>query len=104
MLNPALTDRLKIVVVAGIGLLLAVILGCQVGTEDYILLALECGTILIAIVAAFSGSYFWVLAVASTFLGGSFPILQGNFTPFHIFVAVGVGKFLVADVVCGERS
>lgn len=99
MLNPALTDRLKIFVVVGIGLLLAVILGCQVGTGDYILLALECGTILIAVVAAFSGGFFWILAIASTFLSGTFPILQGQFTPFHIFVAIGVVKFLVADVV-----
>jgi hypothetical protein len=99
MLNPALLDRLKIFVVAGIGLLLAVILGYQVGTEDYILLALECATILIAIIAAFSGGYFWVLTIASTFLSGTFPVLQGQFTPFHILVAVGVVKFLVGDVV-----
>src|ERR1700751_3402653 len=99
MLNPALLDRLKIFVAAGIGLLLAVILGCQVGNEDYIVLALECGTILVAVVAAFSGGYFWVLTIASSFLSGTFPILQGQFTPFHIFVGVGVVRFLVADVL-----
>jgi hypothetical protein len=99
MLNPALLDRLEIFVVAGIGLLLAVILGFQVGTGDYFLLALEAAIIFLVVLAAFSGGFFWVLTVASTFLSGTFPILQGQFTPFHILVAAGVVKFLIADVV-----
>lgn len=99
MLNPALTDRLKIFVVAIVGLLVAVILGCQVGNEDYFLLALECAIILLAAVACFTGGFFWVLTIASSFLSGSFPVLGGQFTPFHIFVTVGVIKFLIADVV-----
>jgi O-antigen ligase len=99
MLNPLLTYRLKTLVVSVVCLLLAVILGWQVGNGDYIFLALECATILVVVAAFFLGGFFWVLAIASSFLSGTFPILQGQFTPFHIFVAVGVIKFLIADVV-----
>src|SRR5689334_24609470 len=99
MLNPLLTYRLKILIASVIGLFLAVILAWQVGNGDYIFLALECASILVVVLAFFSGGFFWVLTIASSFLAGSFPILGGQFTPFHIFVVVGVIKFLIADVV-----
>jgi O-antigen ligase len=53
----------------------------------------------VASVSLFSGGFFWVLTIASSFLGGTFPILRGSFTPFQILMAIGVAKFLITDVV-----
>ena len=99
MLDPALVIRWKLLVAAVVGLLFAVFLGTEIGGGNYIYLTFELGAILIAAVASFSGGYFWVAAIASTFLGGQFPILQGQFTPFHIFVGVAVVRFVITDVV-----
>jgi hypothetical protein len=99
MFNPALIDRFKIFLAVAIGLLLAVFLGKEIAVGNYINLSIEIGTLLIVALASFLGGYYWILTIASSFLAGTFPALQGNFTPFHFFVAVGVAKFLIADVV-----
>src|SRR5262249_42641923 len=99
MLNPAVVIRWKLFLATVVGILFAVFLGKEIGVGNYIYLTFEIGAILIAAVVSFSGGYFWVVAIASTFLGGQFPILHGQFTPFHIFVGVAVLRFLVTDVV-----
>ena len=80
-------------------LLFAIYLGYMIGNEDY-------GTLLIGTAAAgfcalwfFSGRFFWVLTIASSFLAGTFPILQGQFTPFQLLMAMGLVKFLIEDVI-----
>ncbi len=97
--NPRLTQQLKTLFLCGVGLLLAIFLGWNIGSADYwqlILAAVVFGGVFIAF---FSGRFFWVLTIASSFLGGTFPILGGQFTPFQILMAVGVAKFLIEDIV-----
>ena len=57
--------------------------------ENYAELLL--GTVIVAVAChfPFSGRFFWVLTIASSFLGGTFPILGGQFTPFQILMAIG---------------
>lgn len=97
--NPALTQRVKALLICGLGLAFATFLGTQIGAENYAELLL--GTVIVAVasVSLFSGRFFWVLTIASSFLGGTFPILGGQFTPFQILMAIGVAKFFVGDVV-----
>lgn len=99
MEDPAINNQLKSAFVGVACLLLAIFLGYIVGTEDY-------QTLLIGVVAVlgcwlwfFSGRFFWVLTIASSFLSGTFPILGGQFTPFQILMAMGLVKFLVEDVI-----
>jgi hypothetical protein len=92
-------QRLKTLFLCGVGLFVAVILGYQIGSDNYRLLLLGGLFILVAAVAIFSGRYFWVLTVASTFLGGTFPVLGGAFTPFQILMLIGVVKFVFGELV-----
>jgi hypothetical protein len=96
--NPALNQQVKVLAVGAAGLLLAVFLGNQIGSENYADLILGAVVVVVS-VAFFSGRFFWVLTIASSFLGGTFPILGGSFTPFQILMAIGVAKFLIEDVV-----
>ncbi len=50
------------------------------------------------------GTIFWVLVIASSFLGGTFPILGGAFTVFQIMVVMGAAKFVIEDLVLKRRS
>jgi O-antigen ligase/polysaccharide polymerase Wzy-like membrane protein len=99
MQDPALSQQLKVLALCGAGLLLAAFLGAQIGHENYGQLLLGAVIIFVACIALFSGRSFWVLTIASSFLGGTFPILRAAFTPFQILMAIGVAKFLVGDVV-----
>ena len=99
MNDPALAQKLKALLLCAMGLLVAVFLGSQIGHENYRPLLVGAVIIVVACVALFSGRFFWVLTIASSFLGGTFPILGGKFTPFQILMAIGVAKFLVGDVV-----
>ena len=99
MINPATAQRLKLFAVCLIGLFLAVFLGTQVGEAKYGQLLLGALVVVVASVSLFSGHFFWVLTIASSFLAGTFPVLGGAFTPFQILMAIGVAKFLVGDVV-----
>ena len=93
-----LTSKFKALLIGGVGLLLAIFLGSQIGASDYqpiifgVLIAIAC-------VLWFSGPYFWLLAIASSFLAGTFPILREHFTPFHILMAMGLAKFVIGDVI-----
>ena len=92
-------SHLKGILITTACLLLAVFLGYMIGMEDY-------GTLLTGTAIAggcslwfFSGRFFWVLTIASSFLGGTFPILQGQFTPFQLLMAMGLIKFAVEDLI-----
>ena len=98
MNNPALTQRVKALLICGLGLLFAIFIGTQIGAENYAELLLGTVIVIIACISFFSGRFFWVLTVASSFLGGTFPILGGQFTPFQILMAIGTGKFFLADI------
>ena len=94
-----LHNRLKGFLIMSACLLLAVYLGYMVGNEEY-------GTLLFGTVIAggcafwfFSGRLFWVFTIASSFLAGTFPILQGQFTPFQLLMAMGLTKFVIEDVI-----
>src|SRR5438270_12618180 len=99
MTDPALGQKLKVLALCGAGLLLAIFLGAQIGDANYGKLLLGAVIIGVACIALFSGRFFWVLTIASSFLSGTFPILGGAFTPFQILMAIGVVKFLIGDVV-----
>ena len=86
-----------------VSLLLAVLLGFVVGSEDYGSLIIGTAVVLGCCLWFFSGQFFWVLAIASSFLGGEFPILRAHFTPFQILMVMGLLKFLVEDVILHRR-
>src|ERR1051326_2219741 len=93
------TQRLKGIMISAAGLLIAVFLGLQIGNYHYITLLFGAAAIACNCISLFSGDFFWVLTIASSFLSGTFPILGGSFTPFQILMAIGVGRFLVNDIV-----
>ncbi|MFZ3376338.1 MAG: O-antigen ligase family protein [Chthoniobacterales bacterium] len=97
--NSRLTQQLQTLLLCGAGLLFAVFLGWVIGTENYQLLVL--GTVILTglLISFFMGRFLWVVTIASSFLGGTFPILGGAFTPFQILMLMGVAKFIVEDVV-----
>ena len=97
--NLAISQQVKVFLLSAAGLLLAIYLGMQIGDANYGQLLLGAVVIIVAVVGFFSGRFFWVLTIASSFLGGTFPILGGSFTPFQILMAMGVAKFLIEDVV-----
>lgn len=97
--NTAVAQRFKTFLLLAVGLLLAVLLGFNIGSENYaplLLGALIVGTLSIGL---FLGESFWVLTIASSFLQGTFPALGGSFTPFQFMMAMGVARFLVGDIV-----
>lgn len=97
--NPGLTQKLKALLICGVGLLFAVFLGTQIGAENYPQLLLGTVIVILTCVSLFSGRFFWVLAIASSFLSGTFPILGGQFTLFQILMVIGVAKFFLGDIV-----
>ncbi len=99
MRNPALGQQLKGLSLCAAGLLVAILLGFNIGSENYRPLLLGAVILIVACVALFSGRFFWVLTIASSFLTGTFPILGGAFTPFQILMVIGIAKFLIGDVV-----
>jgi len=99
MESPALAQKLKALFLCGAGLLVAAILAWNIGSQNYKPLLLGTVIVFVACIALFSGRFFWVLTIASSFLTGTFPILGAAFTPFQILMAIGVVKFLIGDVV-----
>jgi hypothetical protein len=92
-------QQLKMLLLCGVSLLFAILLGWNIGSENYGPLLLGAVVIVVTCAALFSGRFFWVLIIASSFLGGTFPILGAAFTPFQILMMIGVAKFLIGDVV-----
>jgi hypothetical protein len=104
MKSPALGQQFKTLLLWSAGLLLAIYLGWKTGSENYRLLIL-CAVIAIGFsIWFFTGRFFWVLTIASCFLGGTFPLLGGSFTPFQILMMIGVVKFVIEDVILKRRS
>jgi hypothetical protein len=99
MEGPAFGEQFKTLLLWAGGLILAILVGWKIGLSDYKTLLLVAIAILGACFAFFSGDFFWVVTIASSFLGGTFPILGGSFTPFQILMATGVAKFFVEDIV-----
>lgn len=99
MENPAITSQVKAFVIGSACLVLAIFLGYMIGTEEYASLLI--GTVVVAACSFwfFSGPYFWVVAIASSLLGGAVPILGAQFTPFQMLMAMGLVKFAVEDVI-----
>jgi hypothetical protein len=85
------------------GLLLAILLGSKIGTGNYTPLLFGLAMVAVVSLALFSGPFFWIITIASSFLGGTFPILGGSFTPFQVLMAIGVAKFVVEDIVLRRR-
>ena len=99
MIDPSLAQKLKLLTVCVVGLLLALFLGTEIGSARYAPLLLGAVIIILASISLFSGRFFWVLTIASSFLEGTFPILGGSFTPFQVLMGIGVAKFFISDVV-----
>ncbi|MBA2434082.1 MAG: hypothetical protein H0V54_03170 [Chthoniobacterales bacterium] len=103
-MNSFAVGKITPLLVGFTGLFLALVLGLYIGSSDYrpILLGVP------AAVGLFlwfgTGQWFWPITLASSYLGGTFPILGGSFTPFQILIAIGVGKFMVEDVVMRRVS
>lgn len=93
--------QLKGLLIAAACLLLAVYLGYMIGTEDYWPLVLGAVFTGVLVLFFFSGRFFWVLTIASSFLAGTFPILGAAFTPFQLLMAMGLIKFAIEDVILG---
>ena len=94
-----LNNQVKGFLIIAACLLLAVVLGYTIGTESYFTLLIAVAVVLGCWLWFFSGRFFWVLTIASSFLAGTFPILQGQFTPFQILMAMGLVTFLLEDVI-----
>lgn len=103
MIN-SMGEKLKPLLIGFVGLLLAVVFGVFTGSSDFQPLVL----ILLAAVGAYiwfgTGQWFWPIAIASSYLGGTFPVLGGSFTPFQILMGIGVAKFLVEEVILQRKS
>jgi O-antigen ligase len=99
MVNPAAVQQLKAPLICAAALLVATFIGAQIGGEHYADLAFGAVIVLLAAITFLSGRFFWILAIASSFLGGTFPILGGQFTPFQILAVIGIAKFFLEDVV-----
>ncbi len=102
--NVAVAQRFKAFLLIGAGLLLATLLGFNIGSENYAPLLLGVVIVIALSIGLFLGDSFWVLTIASSFLAGSFPILRGSFTPFQFMVTMGVARFLVGDIVLRRKS
>jgi hypothetical protein len=98
MVNPAVTQKIRTYLICVAALVLAIFLGTQIGGEHYSELVVGAAVVLLASVTLLTGRFYWVLVITSSFLGGTFPILGGQFTPFQILMAIGVAKFFVGDV------
>jgi hypothetical protein len=97
--DPAVTQRFKALLLCATGLVVAIFLGWNIGSGDYWQLAFSAAAFGGVFIVFFSGRFFWVLTIASSFLTGAIPILGGQITPFEILMAVGIAKFFVEDIV-----
>src|SRR3974377_1501079 len=99
MLDPAVAQQLKGLLICAAALLVATFIGAQIGGGHYADLVL--GAVIVSLVGVtfLSGRFYWILTITSSFLGGTFPILGGQFTPFQILALIGIAKFILEDVV-----
>ena len=99
MENPVLGQQLKVLSLWIVGCVMAVFVGCAVGSADYVSLVIGAVILALACLAIFVGRFFWVITIASSFFAGTFPILRGSFTPFQMLMAIGAVKFAFEDIV-----
>src|SRR5947209_4924041 len=99
MHDSALSNNLRIFFVIAAFLVVAAFLGFAIGSADYAPLLLGGMALAGCLVWFGSGRFFWVLTVASSFFGGTFPFLGGSFTPFQIMLMMAVAKFVLEDVI-----
>ncbi len=97
-------QKIKSALIAALGLLAAIFLGWIVGDGGYVQIVLGCFVILGIAFWFRVGRFFWVLAIATSFLAGTFPILGGSFNTFQIMMMLGVAKFVLEDVVLRRSS
>jgi hypothetical protein len=97
------SEKVKTMLVAFAGLILAVSIGVTIGFSNYTSVLLG----LVFVVSLFLwfglGQWFWLLTIASSYLGGTFPILGGSFTPFQMLMALGVAKFFVDEIILRRK-
>lgn len=74
-----LDPKLKILFVAVLGLSLALTLGYSVGQSNYTPVVIGLLALVLFVIWFGTGEYFWIFTIASSFLGGTFPILGGQF-------------------------
>jgi hypothetical protein len=103
MENLALNQKIKVILLWIGGLILAIGAGSSIGSADYKPLVLGGLLAAVIIIWFFTGRYFWVLTIASSFLAGTFPILGGAFTPFQLLMLIGVAKFLIENIVLSRK-
>lgn len=94
-----LLQRLKGPFIVAVALLLAIFFGLQVANGSHILLVFAAGIAFAGCLVLFADRLFWVITIASCFLGGTFPILGGAFSPFQVLTFLGVAKFIIDDVI-----
>ena len=99
MEHPVFSQHLKTLLLACGGLGVAVVAGWNLGSGNYEAVIFATVILAAASLVFFSGQFFWILAVASSFLGGTFPILGGSFTPFQILMALGIIRFIAGDII-----
>ncbi len=93
----------RAILLGSVGLLIAGAVGWNIGGGNYAQLVFAATVIVVGSFGLFAGRFFWVLTIASSYLGGTFPVLGGSFTPFQILMAMGVARFLIEDVVLRRR-
>jgi hypothetical protein len=101
--NSQIAQQLKTLALCGGGLVLASLAGWYIGSSNYIFIIFGFAIVAVICLALFSGPFFWVITIASSFLGGTFPILGGSFTPFQVLMAIGLVKFVVEDIVLRRK-
>ena len=89
--------------VAIVGLLIAVMVGLRLGSGDYRPIILGSLALLLLLVWFATGQMFWPLTIASCFLAGTFPILGGSFNTFQVLMAIGVAKYVVEEIIFKRR-
>lgn len=92
-------EAIKAFLIGLLGLLLALALGVFIGSGDYQPIVIGALAVCGLVLWFGTGQWFWIIAIASSYLGGTFPILGGSFTPFQILMVVGVAKFFIEEVI-----
>ncbi len=97
-------ERTKALLFGALGLIFALVLGFFIGSSDFqpLLLGALVGAGLFIWFG--TGQWFWPVTIASSYLGGTFPVLGGSFTPFQILMGIGIAKFLVEEVIMRRKS
>jgi hypothetical protein len=97
------SQSIKTLATGAVGVAVALFVGVEIGGAAYKLVVLGLLALTGLWLVFFTGQYFWIITIASAYLAGTFPILGGSFTPFQMLMAIGVGKFLIEDIVLKRK-